>query len=98
MRAAIYVRISQDREGAGLGVKRQEQDCRELCAKLDFEAGDVYVDNDMSAYSGKPRPEYARMLQDAADGEFEAIVAWHTDRLHRSTRELEDFIDTVEAH
>ena len=30
-------------------------------------------------------------------GMFDAIVAWHPDRLHRSPRELEDFIDLVEA-
>ncbi|MER5688882.1 hypothetical protein [Streptomyces sp. NPDC002205] len=33
-RAAIYCRISQDRGGAGLGVARQEEDCRALCARL----------------------------------------------------------------
>jgi DNA invertase Pin-like site-specific DNA recombinase len=34
-RAAIYCRISQDRGGAGLGVARQEEDCRALCPKAD---------------------------------------------------------------
>ncbi|HEX9497165.1 MAG TPA: hypothetical protein VF926_01955, partial [Mycobacterium sp.] len=29
-RAGIYVRISDDREGRGLGVERQEEDCRAL--------------------------------------------------------------------
>jgi hypothetical protein len=33
VRAAIYVRISYDRTGAGLGVTRQEDDCRELCQR-----------------------------------------------------------------
>jgi DNA invertase Pin-like site-specific DNA recombinase len=32
--AAIYCRISRDREGAGLGVQRQEEDCRQLAASL----------------------------------------------------------------
>lgn len=31
--AAVYVRISQDREGAGLGVARQEVDCVALCKR-----------------------------------------------------------------
>jgi site-specific DNA recombinase len=98
MRAAIYVRISQDREGAGLGVKRQQADAEALCERLGWETDGVYVDNDLSAYSGKPRPEYKRLLADAATGAFGAIVAWHTDRLHRSPRELEEFIDVVERH
>jgi DNA invertase Pin-like site-specific DNA recombinase len=30
--AAIYARISDDREASGLGVERQLQDCRKLAA------------------------------------------------------------------
>lgn len=33
-RAAIYCRISDDREGAGLGVARQDVDCREQADRL----------------------------------------------------------------
>lgn len=97
MRAAIYVRISDDREGAGLGVKRQEDDCRSLADRLGWDVVDVYPDNDISAYSGKPRPHYERLLGDVRAGHIGAIIAWHPDRLHRSPRELEDFIDLIEA-
>ncbi len=98
-RAAVYVRISQDRGGAGLGVTRQEQDARALCKRLGWEVGAVYADNDMSAYRGKRRPGYLALLDALGDGTVEAVVAWHPDRLHRSPRELEDFIDTIErAH
>src|ERR687887_507586 len=37
MVAGIYTRISMDRVGGGLGVERQEQDCRELCARRGWE-------------------------------------------------------------
>ena len=99
MRAAIYTRISEDREGAGLGVERQRADCVALCAELGWEVDGLYSDNDLSAYSGKPRPEYERLLKDAESKPrpFEAIVAWHTDRLHRSPAELERFITLVEG-
>jgi DNA invertase Pin-like site-specific DNA recombinase len=97
MKAAIYVRISDDKVGGGLGVERQEGDCRTTRTDPNgWTVVEVYVDNDRSAYSGKPRPAYLRMLADADAGRFDAIVAWHTDRLHRSPRELEDFIDVVE--
>lgn len=91
-RAAIYTRISRDREGAGLGVERQEQDCRELTATHGWEVVRVYADNDLSAYSGKPRPGYRQMLDDIRSQQFGAVVAWHTDRLHRSPSELEEYI------
>jgi site-specific DNA recombinase len=93
VRAAIYVRISKDRTGAGLGVARQEEDCRELCVRRGWQVARVYVDNDVSAYSGKPRPAWRELLADLEAGRADAVVCWHVDRLTRSPRELEDVID-----
>ena len=98
MRAGIYVRISQDRTGAGLGVERQADDCQQLCEAKSWKVVEVYVDNDVSAFSGKRRPEWERLLADIAAGEIDAVVGWHVDRLTRSPRELEDVIDLAERH
>jgi DNA invertase Pin-like site-specific DNA recombinase len=95
-RAGIYVRISQDRGGAGLGVQRQEQDCRALCERRGWDVVDVYVDDDVSAYSGKPRPAWRRLLADIDAGGITGIVCWHVDRLTRTPRELEDVISHAE--
>lgn len=97
MRAAIYCRISQDRAGAGLGVKRQLKDCRELAARLGWAVVEVYTDNDTSAYSGKPRKGYQRMLADIEAGRINAVLVWHNDRLHRAPIELEYFIALIES-
>lgn len=94
--AGVYVRISQDKVGAGLGVERQQADCEELAARLGWDVVDVYCDNDLSAYSGKPRPAYQRLLADIEAGRITAVVAWHTDRLHRSPAELEGYISVCE--
>ncbi|GAB3603302.1 hypothetical protein GCM10027586_06310 [Kineococcus gypseus] len=94
----MYCRISKDRAGGGLGVTRQEDDCRALAKRLGWEVVAVYVDNDLSAYSGKPRPGYRALLDDLQAGRANAVVVWHTDRLHRSPRELETFVDICEAH
>lgn len=94
--AVIYCRISSDREGAGLGVARQRADCEQLAAQLGLTVFEVYEDNDLSAYSGKPRPGYRQMLQDLRDGRAGTVLAWHTDRLHRSPSELEEYIDVCE--
>jgi DNA invertase Pin-like site-specific DNA recombinase len=96
--AAIYVRISDDREGAGLGVARQEKDCRELAKRLRWTVTDVYIDNDYSAYSGKRRPEYERLLEDIRAGSVDRILIWHTDRLHRRPVELEEYVALCERH
>lgn len=96
--AGIYVRISQDREGAGLGVARQEEDTRALCERRGWTVAGVYCDNDVSAYSGKPRPEWQRLLADVRAGAIDAVACWHVDRLTRSPVELEQVIDLADRH
>ncbi len=66
--AAVYVRISQDRGGAGLGVDRQENECRALAERLGWRVIEVFGDNDLSAFSGRRRPAYERMLHDIEAG------------------------------
>jgi DNA invertase Pin-like site-specific DNA recombinase len=96
-RAAIYTRISRDnKEGSGLGVERQLEDCRKLAKNLGVTVIGEYSDNDISAYSGKRRPEYERMLGDIEAGRVDIVLAWHTDRLHRLTSELERYIKVSE--
>lgn len=97
-RAAIYCRISRDRVGAGLGVERQEKDCRKRAESSDCTVVAVYSDNDMSAYSGKPRPGYLQLLDDVRAGRVDVVVCWHTDRLHRSPVELEQWITACDPH
>jgi DNA invertase Pin-like site-specific DNA recombinase len=90
IRADIYVRISQDVTGEELGVARQEEKCRELCAHLGYEVRHVFVDNDLSATKKNVvRPDFEALLVSKP----EAIICWHTDRLIRVTRDLERVID-----
>ena len=87
-RAAIYTRISKDlREGAG--VDRQHTACLDRIEQQGYVLVDHYSDNDVSAFSGKTRPEYKRMLEDAKAGRLDVIVAWHTDRLYRRLADLD---------
>jgi site-specific DNA recombinase len=95
-RAVIYCRISQDRTGAGLGVDRQREDCEALAERNGWDVVEVYVDNDVSAFSGKKRPDYRRCSPTSTRARATVVIAWHTDRLHRSPTELEEYIDLSE--
>jgi site-specific DNA recombinase len=95
--AAIYCRISNDADGRMLGVTRQERSCRRLAAQRGLHVAQVFIDNDISAFSGARRPAYQQLLAGLAEGAFAAVLAWDGDRLHRSTRELEDFLDVIET-
>jgi site-specific DNA recombinase len=43
-----------------------------------------YVDDDVSAWSGKRRPQYERLLADLEAGEIDGLLVYDLDRLHRS--------------
>ncbi len=95
--AGIYVRISDDKEGAGLGVARQEKDCRARAERLGMPVARVYVDNDLSAYQRRTvRREYQQMMRDLRAGIITVVIVWHLDRLYRQPRELEDMIELCE--
>lgn len=96
--AAIYARISSDKVGAGLGVERQETDCRALAERLGWDVAAVFIDNDVSAYSGASRPQYRAMLDAVRAGRVRGIVAWHPDRLYRRALDLEEFVTLAETH
>lgn len=92
--AAIYCRISADREGRRLGVERQEEDARVVADEKGYEVSQVYVENDTSAStkSKKPRPLFEAMMRRAESGDFDAIISYSSSRLTRRPMEYERLI------
>jgi site-specific DNA recombinase len=74
VRTGIYARISSDREGDGLGVSRQIEDCERLAARKGWQVVERYIDDDVSAWSGRKRPEYARSLGDHEVGSINGLL------------------------
>ncbi len=96
--AAIYVRISSDPAGERAGVERQRQECEQLADRLGLQVVTTYEDNDVSAYSGKVRPEFERMLSAAAAGDFGHVIVWATDRLYRRMADLVRITSDLAPH
>ncbi|MFB8176741.1 recombinase family protein [Streptomyces sp. NPDC055966] len=93
----IHTRIGKDDEAEGLGVARQEEDCRRHCAARGWEVAEVYEDNDLSAYKRRTvRPEFRQMPEDLKAGRIDGVVAWDIGRFSRQPRELEAWIDEYE--
>lgn len=88
MKAVVYCRISEDREGTRVKVDRQERECRALARRLGMQVTKVFVDNDTSATNSRIRPAF----EDLLSSNPEAILTWHQDRLLRLTRDLERVI------
>ncbi|TFD17038.1 recombinase family protein [Cryobacterium sp. TMT1-21] len=97
VRAALYLRISLDREMDGLAIDRQRADCIAIAKLRDWEIAHEYVDQSKSATDKtKRRPAYDELVRDFEAGQFDAIICWDLDRLTRQPRQLEDWIDAAE--
>ncbi|GAA3136512.1 recombinase family protein [Planomonospora alba] len=97
--AGIYCRISDDEEGRGLGVARQEEDCRALAERMGAAVVDVYTDNDIGASTRsrkKKRPHYDRLFADVKSGRINMIIYYSNSRLTRRPAEYEQIIELVE--
>ena len=95
----VYARISRDAKLTGLGVERQVDACKQLCAVRDFAEPTVIVDNDVSAYDlRRARPGWRQLNKLIESGAVDTLVAWHTDRLYRRLSDLEQLVSLLEAH
>ena len=92
--AGILVRISDDREGRALGVKRQEEDTRHLAERLGVKVVRVYVENDISAsaIAHKERSDFDDFMSDWLNGVFKVPLAYTTSRLTRDNLVAENII------
>ncbi len=79
-----------------MGVTRQLEDCRRLAERKGWLIAAEFVDDDVSAWSGKHRPEYQRCMAMLEAGQLDGLIVYDLDRLHRQPRELEDFIVVCE--
>lgn len=95
MKAAIYARISLDREGEGQGVDRQLADCRALIQERGWVEAATCLDNDISAFNGRKRPGFEQLLEMLKNQEVDTVVVWKTDRLARRGRDLQRFLDAA---
>ncbi|MCW2640331.1 MAG: Resolvase domain protein [Dactylosporangium sp.] len=100
MRAAVYLRISDDRDGRELDVERQRADCLKLAGRLGVDVVEVYQDNDAeaSARVHQRRPAYRRMLADAGQRRFGTVIAYTSGRLVHLPEEYEDLIELAQRH
>ncbi|QQM44968.1 recombinase family protein [Streptomyces liliifuscus] len=93
-----YARVSEDDGGAAQGVDSQRGENRDFGEEIGRPISESYIDNSISAFSGRERPEYQRLRRDIARGKIEAVIVWHADRLTRDVREALDLIDLCLKH
>lgn len=93
-RAAIYVRVSTDKQT----VENQVQSLRQIAERRDWEIVEQYSDAGISGAKGRDaRPGLDQMLKDAQRRKFDLVMAWAIDRLGRSLIDLLGTIETLNA-
>jgi len=97
MKTALYARVSTAAQGEEdkASIPTQVADIQAYCDRKGYQITDRYVD---IGYSGskKHRPQFQRMLRDAKDGKFDAIVCWKSDRLSRGMYPAAALLEVVE--
>ncbi len=76
MRAAVYLRVSSDRQT----VENRRAEVEQLARARGYEP----IPYEETESAAKRRPVFDRMLADARAGKVRAVAVWAIDRLHRS--------------
>ncbi|SMX86140.1 recombinase family protein [Brevibacterium aurantiacum] len=97
-RAAIYLRISQDRENTRLGVDRHREDAEALMKARGWRAAGLYEDNDISGVGKQKRPAFERLLADIERGLVNVVVAQEWPRLERNRVDGVRIIEAAQRH
>jgi predicted site-specific integrase-resolvase len=93
-RAAIYVRVSTDKQT----VDNQVAALRQIAERRGWEVVEQYHDAGISGAKGRDgRPGLDQMLNDAQRRKFDVIISWAIDRLGRSLIDLLNTIETLKA-
>lgn len=98
-RAAAYQRISEiKRAGDDHGVSNQRSDQQHLADARGYEIVMSEADNDISAFTGKYRPGYERIMAAVKRGEIDVILVFQTSRFWRSREERARDIGVLRKH
>ncbi len=106
-RAALYIRVSSDEisEDARYDDTRhcdsesQKNELRQFCEIQGYTLDDQHIYEDIG-YSGvssiKERPAFKKLLKDAKEGRFDAVVVYGIDRVARNVRVLKNIVNELE--
>lgn len=79
----IYARYSSHAQ-KDISIEQQVELDRALADDCGIEIIEVYADRAISGKSAANRPDFQRMLRDAAKGRFRFVIAWKSNRIGRN--------------
>lgn len=88
-KAAIYARVSTDRQREKQTIASQLRLLPEHAKSQGWTISEQYVDDGRSGETVEERPEFKRLLDDAAIGAFDVLLVIDLDRITRSKKSTE---------
>ena len=85
MSAVIYARYSSHSQNDA-SIEQQVAKCEEYAARAGLTIIHTYSDRAMTGRNDR-RPEFQKMMKDAAKGKFQCVVAWKSNRMGRNMLE-----------
>ena len=93
-KVALCSRVSTDRQTT----ENQLIELRAVAERHGWQIIDEYIEQGISGAKGRDqRPEFDRLLKDAARKKFDLIASWSVDRLGRSLQDLVSFLAEIHA-
>ena len=86
-RAVAYVRESTEEQGKGFSPDAQREAIRRFAAENDLELVEDYCDFHSGWKQADGRPEFQRLMADAAGKRFDVVLVYHTSRFARNQAE-----------
>ncbi len=83
-RAVAYVRESTEEQGKGFSPDAQREGIRRFAPENSLELVGEYCDFHSGWRKAEGRPEFQRLMADAADGKFDVVLVFHTSRFARN--------------
>ena len=93
-RVAFYLRVSTQEQTT----QNQRLELERWATARGYDVVDVYEDHGISGSKGRDkRPQFDRMLNDAARRKFDVLAAWSVDRLGRSLQHLVETLNELHS-
>jgi site-specific DNA recombinase len=83
-RAVAYVRESTEEQGQGFSPDAQREGIRRFAPENNLEIIAEYCDFHSGWRKSAARPEFQRLMADAAEGKFDVVLVYHTSRFARN--------------
>ena len=94
-RVGLYARVST----SGQSVENQLRELKAVADQRGWHITEQYIDHGISGTKGRDqRPQFDRLIKDAARGKLDVVAAWSLDRVGRSLHHVVTFMADLREH